>query len=75
VRLGLDESLEAYAKRHGLSVDAARVGWRLDALHLLHVADYADAYERVARAWRGVCRIAPGVAIPTRAVEWSEGAP
>lgn len=74
-RRGLDESLEAYASRIGVSVDAARHVWRAEGVRLLRVAD--DASHALALTTRGLwgARIAPGVSVPTRAVTWSEDVP
>jgi hypothetical protein len=64
-RRGLRESLEAYAARVGLPVRDARPVWRREGLRLLHV--YAPA-----NAHAGLCAIAPGVAVPTRVVDWPD---
>jgi hypothetical protein len=68
-RLGLDESLEAYAARIGISSDKARPFWRVEALVLLHL--YPEEWDVVS----GLCRIAPGVAVPTASVSWTEDGP
>ncbi len=74
-RRGLDESLEAYAARIKRTPDEARFLWRAEALRLLHVAGWTHdhvpklIYDHVTR---GHAAIAPGVSVPTRAVEWSD---
>lgn len=74
-RRGLDESLEAYAARIKRTPDEARHLWRAEGLRLLHVADFMDVSlpallrEHVAI---GICRIAPGVSVPTNAITWSD---
>lgn len=67
MRLNLDESLEAYAARHAMRIDDARPCWRQDAMLLLHLPMITTAH-----ASAGLCRIAPGVAVPTSAVTWSD---
>jgi hypothetical protein len=67
-RRGLEESLETYAARIKRTPDEARYLWRVGALEALHVPrDYSHGVVSV-----GLCRIAPGVSVPTRAVEWSD---
>jgi hypothetical protein len=68
-RHGLNESLETYAARINRTPDEARYLWRVGALDALHVdrGTYDPAWCR-----SGLCRIAPGVAVPTRAIEWSD---
>lgn len=68
MRLSLDESLEAYTKRHAFrSVDEARPFWRQDGLYIL-----LAKMVTLGSVQAGVCRIAPGVAVPTNAVTWSD---
>jgi hypothetical protein len=66
-RRGLEESLEAYAARIKRTPDEARALWRMGALDALHLAPVD-----IDVVLRGLCRIAPGVSVPTRAVEWSD---
>jgi len=74
-RLGLDESLEAYSKRLGCTPDEARYAWRVESLRLLHVANWTPEGVPtflLIHVTRGLCRIAPGVSVPTREVVWSD---
>ena len=73
-RLGLDESLEAYAKRTGRTVDEARYLWRLESLRALRIDTPDPEHDGrwYATVTAGLCRIAPGVAVPTNAVTWSD---
>lgn len=65
-RRGLAESLEEYAARLGRSVHDTRLVWRLEGLRLLHVhPGSGDPFETIALLERGLCAIAPGVAVPT----------
>jgi hypothetical protein len=73
-RRGLDESLEAYAARIGRTPDEARHLWRIGALVALRVPE-PDRHNWMIDVDRGLCRIAPGVSVPTRAVTWSEEVP
>lgn len=57
-RRGLSECLEDYAARVGLRRETARPLWRIGALFALNVKPVdADVFA-------GVCRVAPGVAVP-----------
>jgi hypothetical protein len=73
-RLCLNECLGAYAARIGRTPDEARDVWRAEGLRLLHVTD-TRAYALALAMRGGLCRIAPGVPVPTRAVTWSEDVP
>lgn len=61
-RLGLSESLEQYARRHRSTPHEMRYQWRLNGLWLLGVRARIDEVEA------GLCAIAPGVSVPTKAV-------
>jgi hypothetical protein len=61
-RLGLWESLEAYAARNGRSVEFMRPFWRHAGLRRLG----ADCHP--AACTLGTARVAPGVRVPTKPV-------
>lgn len=61
-RLGLDESLEEYAKRHGVRCSEARTNWRACAISLL-LPFTTNPYKLVGKYT--LCRIAPGVHMTT----------
>jgi hypothetical protein len=69
-RKGLSESLEAYAKRVGLSVRDARPFWRAQGLGILKPAlttpEWSNQTAALLVGLLRLCRIAPGVSIPTR---------
>ena len=71
--IGLSESLESYACRHRSIPHEMRAAWRIEGLRLLGVlpatATGPIGAEFMA-AWvtRGICAIAPGVTVPTKAV-------
>lgn len=69
-RLGLRESLEAYAARVGMRVHDARPFWRAESLRLLNVTPACAPDHRA-----GLCACAPGVAVPTAVVDWPDDWP
>ena len=66
-RDGLSESLEQYAQRHRLQLDLARIYWRAEGLRLLR-HDLQQPMNELAGN-HVLCRIAPGVAVPTPGYE------
>ena len=66
-RDGLRESLEQYAQRHRLPLEYARVWWRAEGLRLLR-HDIRQPMNELAGN-HVLCRIAPGIAVPTPGYE------
>jgi hypothetical protein len=78
-RNGLRESLEAFAKRAGVSRAEARPYWRAWAVWFLADADIGEPFEAVFDAVTvpalALCRICPGFEVPTRDPQWDEAHP
>ena len=75
-RDGLRESLEQYAARVRMPLAVARIWWRAEALRILR-RDIERPISEVAPP-DVLCRIAPGVAVPTPGYECDfsdDGAP
>jgi hypothetical protein len=69
-RNGLRESLEAFAKRAGVSREEARPYWRAWAVWFLADADIGETFEAIFDAVTvpalALCRICPGFEVITR---------
>lgn len=74
-RRGLRESLEEFAARLGVSPAAARVAWRIEGIRFLFQASvivWRTTELLPELCARGLCAVAPTLAVPTRPVDWSD---
>jgi hypothetical protein len=76
-RNGLRESLEAFAKRAGVSVAEARPYWRAGAVRALATKPVTldQCLAAIASASNKICRVCPGFEVITRDPQWDEAHP
>ena len=75
-RRDLNESLEQYAHRNQVPCNYARPFWRAESLRLLGVKrTFAQASPHTFDKPETLCRIAPGVAVPTKETKSPEAFP